>query len=70
MVTSYMVNAVVQYFTGNLNKIAEFKREVTKTIEDNAESQRKEMLENKHLRDEECLMQRTMIEKLKEEITH
>ena len=50
---------------------------MTKTIEDNVESQRKEMLENKHLRDEEYLKQRTMIEKqrtmiekLKEEITH
>ena len=50
-------------------KIAEFKREVTKTIEDNAESQRKEMLESKHLRDE-SLKQRIMIEKLKEDITH
>ena len=51
-------------------KIAELKREVNKTFEDTAEAHRKEMLESKHLTDEENLKQSILLVKLKEEITH
>ena len=50
-------------------QIAEFKWEINKTIEDNAEAHRKEVLESKHLMDEESRKQRLLTDNLQEEVT-